>query len=394
MGVTIIARDELRARLATGTNGRGAPPAALPMITYRGGPLTFHINGEDVLAIAVPVAHTDGDTMVRFPGVDVLMTGDFYRSVGYPNIDRANGGTLPGLVAGLNAVIAASGPNTKIVPGHGAIVDKTAVAAHRDMIFAIRDRVQTLIAQGKTQDEVIAAKPTASYDATVPQVGTTGDRFVGQLYAELKPAAAPGAQAPAPPPMSFFVTSAGSGRGANLGGLAGADRQCQTLATAVGAGSRTWHAYLSVNAANGQPAVNARDRIGAGPWYNAKGARVAQNVADLQGDTLEAARRGNNLGKQTALTENGEPINGVGDTPNRHDMLTGSQLDGTAFTDGADHTCGNWTSGTTGTAQLGHSDRNGGGNTSWNSAHPSRGCSQENLVSTGGAGLFYCFAIQ
>ena len=140
--------------------------------------------------------------------------------------------------------------------------------------------------------------------------------------------------------------------------------------------------------------MNARDRIGSGPWYNAKNARIAQNVADLHGDTLEQARRGNNLTKVTALTEKGETINGVGDSPNRHDMLTGSQLDGTAFTDGADHTCGNWTSNGTGTAQLGHHDRTGGGNTSWNSTHPSRGCSQENLVSTGGAGLFYCFAVR
>jgi hypothetical protein len=206
--------------------------------------------------------------------------------------------------------------------------------------------------------------------------------------------AAPAAQPAAPPqPMSFFVTSAGSGNGANLGGIAGADRICQTLAAAAGGGSKTWHAYLSAAAANGQPAVNARDRIGAGPWYNAKGARVAQSVADLHGDTLEAARRGNNLTKVTALNEKGETINGVGDTPNRHDMITGSQLDGTAFTDGADHTCGNYTSGAAGTVQLGHHDRTGGGNTSWNSAHASRGCSQENLVSTGGAGLFYCFAI-
>lgn len=196
-----------------------------------------------------------------------------------------------------------------------------------------------------------------------------------------------------PPPMSFFVASAGPGKGADLGGLAGADRVCQTLAAAAGAGGKTWHAYLSAAAASGQPAVNARDRIGAGPWYNAKGARIAQSVADLHGDTLEAARRGNNLTKVTALTEKGETINGVGDTPNRHDMLTGSQLDGTAFTDGADHTCQNWTSSTTGTAQLGHHDRTGGGNTSWNATHPSRGCSQENLVATGGAGLFYCFAI-
>src|SRR5438128_3227126 len=196
-----------------------------------------------------------------------------------------------------------------------------------------------------------------------------------------------------PQPMSFFITSAGSGNGANLGGLAGADRICQTHATAAGRGDKTWHAYLSQSAANGQPAVNARDRIGSGPWYNAKGARVAQSVADLHGDTLEQARRGNNLQKPTTLNEKGEPINGVGDTPNRHDMLTGSQLDGTAFTDGADHTCQNWTSSTTGTAQLGHSDRTGGGNMSWNATHPSRGCSQENLVATGGAGLFYCFAI-
>ena len=202
-----------------------------------------------------------------------------------------------------------------------------------------------------------------------------------------QPAATP------PPPMSFFVTSAGGGNGANLGGLAGADAVCQKLATAAGSTGKTWHAYLSAGAANGQPAVNARDRIGAGPWYNAKGARIAQSVADLHGDTLESARRGNNLSKSTALTEKGDPVNGVGDKPNTHDILTGSQLDGTAFTDAADHTCGNWTSGAAaGIAQLGHSDRQGGGNTSWNAAHASRGCSQERLVSTGGAGLFYCFA--
>jgi hypothetical protein len=216
----------------------------------------------------------------------------------------------------------------------------------------------------------------------------------GSLAIAQPPPPAPGQPAQPPPPMSFFVTSAGSGNGANLGGIAGADRICQTLATAAGRGDKTWHAYLSVAAANGQPAVNARDRIGAGPWYNAKGARIAQNAGDLHGDTLEQARRGNNINKTTALTEKGEPINGVGDTPNRHDMLTGSQLDGTAFGDGQDHTCANWTSSAaTGSAQLGHHDRTGGGNTSWNSTHPSRGCSQENLVSTGGAGLFYCFAI-
>jgi len=190
-------------------------------------------------------------------------------------------------------------------------------------------------------------------------------------------------------PMSFFVTSVGVGNGASLGGVSGADAHCQKLATAVGAGNRTWHAYLSTQGAN---AVNARDRIGNGPWYNAKGGRVAQNLSDLHGDTLEQARLGNTLTKATALTEKGDQVNGVGNQPNVHDMLTGSQADGRAYTDGADHTCNNWTSNGTGTAQLGHHDRTGGPNTSWNSAHPSRGCSQDNLVSTGGAGLFYCFA--
>jgi hypothetical protein len=199
----------------------------------------------------------------------------------------------------------------------------------------------------------------------------------------------PAQQAP-PQPMSFFITSAGSGKGANLGGLAGADRICQTLAAAAGSGSKTWHAYLS---SGGPGAVNARDRIGNGPWYNAKGEKIANGLADLHGDTAEVARLGNNLVKLSALTEKGAIVNGRGDTPNTHDMLTGSQTDGRAYTDGADHTCNNWTSDATGTAQLGHSDRNGANNTSWNSAHPSRGCSQDNLVSTGGAGLFYCFAI-
>ena len=202
------------------------------------------------------------------------------------------------------------------------------------------------------------------------------------------------AQAPkAPPqPMGFFVTSAGAGKGADLGGLAGADQHCQKLASAAGASSRTWHAYLSASASDGKAAVNARDRIGSGPWFNAKGARIAQNLGDLHGDTIEAARLGNNISKATALTEKGEPVLGFGDKPNQHDMLTGSQTDGKAFTDSNDHTCQNWTSSGSGTAQLGHHDRTGGGNTSWNSTHGSRGCSQENLVSTGGAGLMYCFA--
>ena len=194
-------------------------------------------------------------------------------------------------------------------------------------------------------------------------------------------------------PMSFFVTSSPKGSGANYSGLAGADQYCQTLAATANAGNRTWHAYLSTQAAAGQPAVNARDRIGQGPWYNARGAMVAKDVADLHGDTLEAARIGNNLTKATAFSEKNEAIKGFGDTPNQHDILTGSTPDGRAYTDTADHTCKNWTSSSDGTAQLGHFDRTGGGNTSWNSAHASRGCSQENLVSTGGAGLLYCFAI-
>jgi hypothetical protein len=194
-------------------------------------------------------------------------------------------------------------------------------------------------------------------------------------------------------PMSFFVTSIGMGKGADLGGLAVADAHCQMLAAAVGAGNHTWRAYLSTQARGNQPAVNARDRIGQGPWYNSKGAAIAQNQAELHGDTIELARLGSNLFKQSALNEKGQVVNGAGDAPNTHDMLTGSQTDGRAYSDSADHTCNNWTSSGAGTAQLGHSDRTGGGNTSWNSAHPSRGCSQENLVSTGGTGLFYCFAI-
>jgi hypothetical protein len=191
------------------------------------------------------------------------------------------------------------------------------------------------------------------------------------------------------PPMGFFVTSVGMGDGANLGGLAGADKHCQTLAAAAGGGSRTWRAYLSTQGAG---AVNARDRIGAGPWANVKGQVVANNLSHLHGDTLAEARLGSNLARGTALTEKGTSVNGQGSTPNEHDILTGSQPDGTAFPAGEDRTCNNWTSNSAGSAQLGHFDRTGGGNASWNSAHPSKGCSQQNLVSTGGAGYFYCFA--
>jgi hypothetical protein len=193
--------------------------------------------------------------------------------------------------------------------------------------------------------------------------------------------------------MTFFVTSVGMEKGGNLGGLSGADAHCRRLATAVGADNNTWHAYLSTQARGNEPAVNARDRIGQGPWYNSRSAAIAQNLADLHGDTLELARLGSNLFKQSAVNEKGQLVNGAGDTPNMHDMLTGSQPDGRAYIDNADHTCNNWTSSSEGSAQVGHSDRTGGGNTSWNSSHSTSGCSQQDLVSTGGTGLFYCFAI-
>lgn len=256
--------------------------------------------------------------------------------------------------------------------------------------------------------------------------------------------------------MSFFITSSGPGNGAALGGLEGADRHCQMLADAVGHGDRTWRAYLSTSASGEQPAevvesedarrirvrdlvgapsateqpamvvdgarririrgasqdqlrrvpprifidgvlqtpaffqsVNARDRIGSGPWFNAKGERIADDVADLHGENPEWT-------KQTALNEKGEVVNGRGDTPNRHDILTGSQLDGTAYPPGTDTTCGNWTSSAAdGSARVGHFDKTGGGENpnSWNSAHASRGCGQEDLQATGGDGLFFCFAI-
>jgi hypothetical protein len=188
--------------------------------------------------------------------------------------------------------------------------------------------------------------------------------------------------------LTFFITSVGSGKGADLGGLAGADKHCQALAQAVGAGNRTWRAYLSTSAADGKPAVNARDRIGKGPWQNSKGVVIAKNVDELHGK--------NNISKETALSEKGEPINARGDTPNMHDILTGSQPDGRAHTGNEDRTCGNWTSSGDGAAMVGHHDRLGlredESSRSWNSSHPSRGCSQDALRSSGGNGLFYCFA--
>ena len=182
--------------------------------------------------------------------------------------------------------------------------------------------------------------------------------------------------------MTFFITSVGSGNGADLGGLEGADRHCQALASSVGAGDKTWRAYLSTTGSGG---VNARDRIGTGPWHNFNGVMVAENVDQLHGD--------NNLTKETILTEKGAISNGRGDDPNMHDILTGSGLDGIAQGGEPDTTCGNWTSSGEGSALVGHHDRQGGGAnpTSWNSAHASRGCSQANLQGTGGNGFFYCF---
>ncbi len=193
---------------------------------------------------------------------------------------------------------------------------------------------------------------------------------------------------PMEPTMSFFLTSAGPGNGAALGGVQGADRYCQSLAAAVGAGEALWHAYLSVQAADDAAGVNARDRIGTGPWYNQALVQVASSVANLHSEN-------NNLTKETVLNERGGMTNGRGDSPNRHDILTGSQLDGTVVPGEDDTTCNNWTSSGEGSAMVGHFDRTGGGAnpTSWNSAHASSGCSQEDLQSTGCDGLFYCFAL-
>ena len=187
--------------------------------------------------------------------------------------------------------------------------------------------------------------------------------------------------------MSFFITSVGSGDGANLGGVAGADAHCNSLASAAGSSGKTWRAYLSSHSAGNSQDENARDRIGFGPWYNSEGVEIASNLNVLHGPS-------NNLNKQTALTENGDVVNGRGDTPNQHDILTGSTLDGRTVDDGSNHTCNNWTSNGSGSAHVGHFDRTGGGQnpTSWNSAHGSRGCSQDDLVGTGGNGYFYCFA--
>jgi hypothetical protein len=214
---------------------------------------------------------------------------------------------------------------------------------------------------------------------------------VAALCAATESAGQAGGAAPQQqPPMGFFITSAGPGDGANLGGLAGADAHCQRLAQEAGAGARSFRAYLSTAAGGGQAPVNARDRIGNGPWHNASGVLIAWNVADLHGD-LQRDRNG--INKEGALNEKGLPVNGRGDTPNQHDILTGSDSHGRAMLgSAATTTCNNWTSNAAGSAIVGHHDRTGGGNSSWNAAHSSRGCSQAELVATGGAGLFYCFA--
>lgn len=209
--------------------------------------------------------------------------------------------------------------------------------------------------------------------------------LAGLVAAQQQPVQPTPAQAPATL-MSFFVTSVGKGDGGNLGGLAGADAHCQALATAAGRGAATWRAYLSAAAQGPNAIVHARDRIGRGPWFNAKGVLIASNVDDLHEDR-------NNIRKPTALNEKGEEMKGVGDTPNQHDILTGSDSTGrlvpgnTALT-----TCNNWTSNSTGNAMVGHHDRLGGPNASWNAVHSTRSCSQPDLVATGGAGHFYCFA--
>jgi hypothetical protein len=206
-------------------------------------------------------------------------------------------------------------------------------------------------------------------------------------------AAAQAQQASPSPNMSFFVTSTGPGKGADLGGIAGADAHCQMLAQSVGAGSKTWHAYLSsnTNAAEPDKTVNARDRIGRGPWQNFKGETIATSVEDLHSDN-------NKITKQTGLTEKGTVVNGVGDTPNMHDIMTGSQPDGRAFPGNMNMSCANYTSSNFGKVEVGHVDRTGLADTkqahSWNSSHQSRDCSQEGLISTGGNGLLYCFAVQ
>ena len=244
---------------------------------------------------------------------------------------------------------------------------------------------------------LVTARRVLTLGAVLFAVNCSGNGAPPSNSAESGPAAEPASIETVPDRIemggaksvtTFFITSVGPGHGGDLGGLAGADAHCQALAEAEYAGDHTWRAYLSTTATASEPAVHARDRIGTGPWYNAEALLIAPNVEVLHGDD-------NNVNKERATTERLDPVNGVGDDPNRHDILTGSQPDGTAFEGADDTTCGNWTSSGDGSAQVGHHDRMGRGDgvNSWNSEHASRGCSEDDLVSTGGAGLFYCFAI-
>ena len=190
LGALIFSRDQLRARLehpnpaADGTPGKPAPPQALPVVTYDG-PVSIHVNGENVRLIPIRNAHTDGDTLISFPGHDILAVGDYYRGIGYPFVDLSNGGSLSGLLAGIGATIGRAGPHTKIIPGHGPVTDRNGLVASRDMILAVRDKVAALISQGKTLEEVVAAKPTAEFDAQIPQATQTSGRFIQWMYTEL-----------------------------------------------------------------------------------------------------------------------------------------------------------------------------------------------------------------
>jgi hypothetical protein len=278
--------------------------------------------------------------------------------------------------------------------GRAARPDPIAIAGVQDFIRPGDESRVSVVVKGRAGGRRSPAELDHNQDRNQETGGRVVNKraIVGTLAsaALLVLAAGAGAQQTT---MTFFLTSAGPGKGADLGGLEGADRHCQQLAQAVGAGGKTWRAYLSTQAAGGGQAVNARDRIGAGPWRNAKGEIVAQNVDDLHSAN-------NKLSKQASLSEKGEVINGRGDTPNRHDVLTGSQPDGRAFAAGEDRTCGNWTKSGAGSAMVGHHDRQGlrddEPSKSWNSSHPSRGpdggCSQADLKSTGGDALFYCFA--
>ena len=217
---------------------------------------------------------------------------------------------------------------------------------------------------------------------------------LGSYLALAQPPAPQGQNPATKEPMGFFLTSVGMGDGGNLGGLAGADRHCQELAATAGGGGKTWHAYLSTQAIGNQPAVNARDRIGTGPWYNKDGYNIGNNLAELHGDTAEQALR-SRLTKANIVNEKGAMVSpAFGEPGSIHEALTGTQMDGRAFTDTADHTCSNWTSNAaTGSAKVGHADRNGHAGMSWNSATDSRGCTQAAIMGVGSAGMFYCFAI-